>query len=96
VERLGGTTALADPRDSTNEVYWNRKKYPGGEYEGQYKNGKRSGDGRYTWDDGRAYEGSFMEGLAEVEPRPSPPHSTAQHSTAQHSTSQRSGGASPL
>jgi hypothetical protein len=34
----------------------------GGRYEGDWRDGKRTGRGIYTWADGRSYEGDFIDG----------------------------------
>ncbi|MDP6489073.1 MAG: MORN motif-containing protein, partial [SAR324 cluster bacterium] len=37
-------------------------KWEGDKYIGEYKNGKKDGQGTYTFSDGRKYEGEFREG----------------------------------
>ena len=34
----------------------------GGKYEGEYKDGKRHGQGTYTWSGGNKYEGEYKDG----------------------------------
>ena len=44
---------------------WHSLEYENGYYEGDLKNNKRHGKGRYTWKDGNWYEGDWVDDLKE-------------------------------
>ena len=39
--------------------------FNGSKFVGNFRNGKKYGHGRFQWEDGSFYEGSFKEGLYE-------------------------------
>ena len=46
----------------TSDVYEIVVQYSNGVYEGELKDGKENGKGKYTWTDGDVYEGEFVDG----------------------------------
>lgn len=57
-------TSAKDPSDkSAPQAEFKRIEYDGGDvYEGETRNGKRHGKGKYTWSDGSFYDGEWKDG----------------------------------
>lgn len=57
-------TSAKDPSDkSAPQAEFKRIEYDGGDvYEGETRNGKRHGKGKYTWSDGSFYDGDWKDG----------------------------------
>ena len=57
-------TSAKDPSDkSAPQAEFKRIEYDGGDvYEGETRNGKRHGKGKYTWADGSFYDGEWKDG----------------------------------
>ncbi len=49
-------------RNKTQESKFVTENTSNGKYEGFYKNGKRNGKGKYTWNSGEVYDGDWVDG----------------------------------
>ena len=59
---MGGNAAAKLHLRKWKNCYGTLVKKNGSQYVGEFENGKFSGDGNYTYDDGTIYEGNFFEG----------------------------------
>ena len=62
---MGGNTATKLKLMKWKSCYGTLVKKNGSQYVGEFENGKFSGQGIYTYDDGTIYEGSFYDGRSD-------------------------------
>jgi hypothetical protein len=59
---VGQVRTGTETRHGRGTFTWKKGPYKGNKYEGEWKDDKLSGQGVYTWADGRRYEGEYKDG----------------------------------